>query len=141
MTLREMFSNAGLTVTKASVLALGLGLLAAASATANVVTYTSFRGAPYELTEWQGANITLLTQSAALDVPTINGIVNTLDGAWSVYHDLTGRRPSFNAPTTINRRATIAEVPNGQTCGARCAYLGSNGIEVMPPTGTFCTTG
>ena len=110
-----------------------LGLLAMgafAPAQAATVTYTTFRGADLSLEAWEGAHVTVLTQSAARDPGVMSQVVGQLDAAWGLYRDLTGQAPVAWAPYTLNGRATIAEVAD--TCGAGCAFLGLNGIEIMP---------
>ena len=107
-----------------------IALLVMAATEAKAVSYTGFHGNTYELTPWEGTNVVVLTQSNALDVSTMRNIVENLDGAWDVYEDLTGRSPTPWPATTLNGLSTIAEVPDGETCGAGCAYLGFTGIEI-----------
>lgn len=97
---------------------------------ANATPYTSFNNDTYELTPWEGTNIVVLTGTRDLDSSTMSHIVEKLDDAWAVYEDLTGRLPTPIAATRVNGRTTIAEVPDGATCGAGCAYLGFTGIEI-----------
>ncbi|OYD82897.1 M10 family metallopeptidase C-terminal domain-containing protein [Azospirillum brasilense] len=94
-----------------------------------MVAYTSFQGEALELTPWEGRNIVLLTQSSDLDAGVMQTIVSKLDEAYDFYARITGREPSPNF--TYNGKASIAEVEN--TCGAGCGWLGSTGIEIMPP--------
>lgn len=100
------------------------------AAEAHAASYISFSNDTYELTPWKGADIVVLTRAGDLDVSTMNRIVDNLDDAWAVYEDLTDRSPTPIASTTLNGRSTIAEVPDGETCGAGCAFLGFTGIEI-----------
>lgn len=104
--------------------------LSITAASAETVTYTSFYDQTYELTAWDGSEVSVLTESPDRDRAAMGDLVGTLDSAWRVYADMTGRRPSPYPPTTRNGLATIAEIPNGETCGAGCGYLGANGIEI-----------
>lgn len=109
----------------------------AASATAqpsSTVAYKSIQGQSYNLYPWFGQKIVVLTRSNALDPSVMSKIVSALDAAFGIYEDVTGTDPSPYAPTTLNGRDTIAEVPDGATCGAGCTYIGANGSEV---TSTF----
>lgn len=94
------------------------------------VTYTSFQGESYTLYPWYGENIVLLTRIASLDAAAVQAILDALDAAYGVYQTITGREPISYPPTFLNGRSTIAEVPDGHTCGASCAYLGFTGIEI-----------
>lgn len=95
--------------------------------------YVSFFGETYDLTPWQGSNIVYLTQRDDLDPSVMGRIVSATDAAYGVYQTFTGREPTPFAPTTLNGRSTIAEVPDGATCGAGCGYLGLTGIELASP--------
>ncbi len=92
-------------------------------------TYTSFQNDTYVLIPWEGTHVVVLTRNSA-DGSTMSRIVGKLDDAWAVYEDMTGRVPTPIAAYTLDGRSTIAEVPDGATCGAGCAYLGSTGIEL-----------
>lgn len=105
-----------------------VGILCAPVATA--APYRSFYGATYDLTPREGKDVVVLTREPALDAAAMARIVDALDDAWAVYADLTARRPAPWPATTLNGRATIAEVPDGTTCGAACSYLGFNGTEI-----------
>jgi hypothetical protein len=109
-------------------------LSATFSCGAETVLYTSFQGTSYELTPWYGQDVAVLTQSPNLDPATMNKILSAFDSAWNVYHNLTGQIPTPYAPTTLNGKDTIAQVPDGATCGAGCSYLGYTGTEL---TNTF----
>jgi len=102
----------------------------AAGMPASAVPYTSFNGVTYDLTAWSGEDIVYLTESSSLDAGVMNRIVTATDAAYGVYRSITGREPTPYPPTTLNGRGTIAQVPNGATCGAGCGYLGFTGIEL-----------
>jgi len=94
------------------------------------VPYTSFQGETYSLYPWYGQKIVLLTLSGSLDPTAMQAIVAALDAAYGVYETITGREPTPWGPAVLNGRNTIAEVPDGHTCGAGCAYIGFTGIEI-----------
>jgi len=52
-----------------------------------------------------------------------------MDTTYNYYNSATGREPSIYAPTFINNRTTIADVP--ATCGAGCGFLGATGLELQ----------
>ena len=111
-------------------LTIGLGALGSSwAAEAATTSYTSFYGVDLTLHVWEGNNISVLTSSGELDSGVMGRLVAKLDAAWGVYGNLTGNTPYRWPPTTLNGRATIAEVPT--TCGAGCGYLGANGIELQ----------
>jgi serralysin len=111
-----------------------LGILATiACATAqpsSTVAYTSIQGASYNLYPWFGQKIVILTRSNSLDPSVMAKMVSALDAAFVIYESITGSDPSPYPPTTLNGRDTIAEVPDGTTCGAGCTYIGANGSEL-----------
>ncbi len=94
------------------------------------IQYTSFQGETFSLYPWYGQKIVLLTLSGSLNANAMQAIVQALDAAYGVYQTMTGREPTQWGPTFLNGRSTIAEVPDGHTCGAGCAYIGFTGIEI-----------
>jgi serralysin len=112
-------------------LLLGLDWTPAQAAPLPAIPYVSFQGETLSLYPWYGDKIVLLTRSGSLDEQAIAGIVAGIDAAYTQYHAITGREPTPWGPTFINGRSTIAEVPDGHTCGAGCAYVGFTGIEIM----------
>jgi hypothetical protein len=97
----------------------------------SAIQYLSFQGETLVLYPWYGDKIVLLTRSGSLDEQAIEGIVAGIEAAYQQYQVITGREPTPFGPTFLNGRSTIAEVPDGHTCGAGCAYLGFTGIEIM----------
>lgn len=70
----------------------------------------------------------LLSPRPARDLLATAQVVPATDRAYSVYRAFTGREPiPFRAALG---RASIAEMPDGETCGAGCGYLGLTGIEI-----------
>lgn len=104
------------------------------SAGAAPVDYTSFQGTTYSLTPWGGRDVTVLTPSPDLDAGVMDRLVQGIDAGYDVYRSFTGRSPTPLASTTYNGTLTVAEVPNGATCGAGCGYLGFTGIELTSDT-------
>jgi serralysin len=100
-------------------------------ASSSAIQYSSFQGETLSLYPWYGDKIVLLTSSGSLDEQGIQGIVTGIDAAYKQYQAITGREPTPFGPTFLNGRSTIAEVPDGHTCGTGCAYLGFTGIEIM----------
>jgi len=94
------------------------------------VQYTSFQNDTYSLYPWYGEKIVLLTRSGSLDLAAMQAIVAALDAAYGVYQTITGREPNIWGPTFLNGRSTIAEIPDGHTCGAGCGLLAFTGIEL-----------
>lgn len=82
-----------------------------------------------QLTPWTGKNVVFLTADATLD-PALMGVwVSRLDAGWSLYAELTGRRP--RPFKQFEGKVTIAAVPSAElTCGAGCGYVGATGIEL-----------
>lgn len=121
------------TIFSATAVVLGMALTPALGGTLTPIpaTYTAFDGTDYSVSAWDGNNIALLTQESGYDPAVMTQIVAALDGAWKVYHDMTNKVPLPWPATTRNGRSTIVDVPDGRTCGAGCAYLGYNGIEIM----------
>jgi len=93
------------------------------------VSYRSFEGETYQLWAWPGTHVAILTPDADRCGATMRDLIATYDAAYELYADATGREPNKYPPTLYQGRATIAVVPDGQTCGAACGYLGSTGIE------------
>jgi uncharacterized protein (TIGR03437 family) len=94
------------------------------------VSYTTFKGERLTLNTWPGQNIVVLTRSSSLDASVMAALVSGLDRGFSVYAQITGRTPSALQPYVLDNRSTVAEVPDGATCGAGCAHLGRTGIEI-----------
>lgn len=93
--------------------------------------YTTFDGQhSLTLTPWQGQHVAVLVPDPRSG-EVMAKIVGALDRAWSYYRATTGRVPSANR--AINGRLPIAVVPDGDTCGAGCGWLGSTGIEIAQP--------
>ncbi|MCH8513317.1 MAG: S8 family serine peptidase [Kiritimatiellae bacterium] len=78
---------------------------------------------PHAGTEW-----VLLVANPDLDAMVVNALVSNLEAARGFYAQSTGREPGLFFQ--YNGLPTIAEVPNGSTCGAGCGYLGFTGIEL-----------
>lgn len=55
--------------------------------------------------------------------------LSAMDATYAFYKNCTGRSPASFAPTFIDNRSTIADVP--ATCGAGCSYIGFTGIEML----------
>ena len=90
--------------------------------------YTTFDGAhTFSLTPWQGRHVAVMVPDTR-STPVMIKIVQALDSAWSYYRSTTGRAPS--PYRTINGRIPIAVVPDGETCGAGCSWLGATGTEI-----------
>lgn len=97
---------------------------------AGLVQYQSFQNQTFTLRPWMGTNIALLTPtSLTLDSNVVIKILAALDRAYECYFLANGRKPIAYDPTTLYGRDTISVVPS--TCGAGCAYLGFNGIEIL----------
>ena len=93
--------------------------------------YTTFDGQhSFTLTPWQGQHVAVLVPDAR-SAAVMAKILSALDRAWSYYRATTGRVPAPNR--AINGRLPIAVVPDGDTCGAGCGWLGSTGIEIARP--------
>ncbi|HEX8425700.1 PKD domain-containing protein [Hymenobacter sp.] len=91
--------------------------------------YTSFNGTPLNLYAWEGSKVVILSRSATLNRATMYRWLTVMDSTYSYYRRCTGREPTPYAPTYLNGRSTIADVPT--TCGAGCGYLGATGIELQ----------
>jgi len=103
------------------------------------VRYTSFEGDRLKLIAHCGRHIAVLVPDSARvsffgrrhrewDLGAISSIVDTLDAAYAHYAFISGREPARGR--NHERRTTFAVVPS--TCGAGCAYLGTQGIETLP---------
>ena len=81
------------------------------------------------LLPWAGSNVVFLTTPGDFDERIMARWVRALDDGWTLYADLTGRRP---APLkAIDGKVTIAAVPDFDfTCGAGCGFVGASGIEL-----------
>jgi hypothetical protein len=87
------------------------------------------KGVSTQLTPWTGSNVVFLTVGDRFDHDLMERWVRNLDAGWSLYADLTGRRPG--ASRQLDGRAPIAAVPDGSfTCGAGCGFVGHTGIEL-----------
>jgi hypothetical protein len=73
--------------------------------------------------------VVFLTTAGDFDERIMARWVRALDDGWTLYADLTGRRP---APLkAIDGKVTIAAVPDFDfTCGAGCGFVGASGIEL-----------
>ena len=92
------------------------GVLATPPTRAQIpVTYTDFSGTARSLYQWNGNKIAFLTASNALDVPAMRALTTTFDGVYAFYASCTGRTPTQYAPTYLNGRSTVAQVP--RACG------------------------
>ncbi|MGA2434577.1 MAG: BACON domain-containing protein [Bryobacteraceae bacterium] len=92
------------------------------------VQYTDNRGNVLTLYPWAGQKVVFLTESNALDVPTMNTLLGGLDAAWGVYEQITGADPPPGL--TFDGKDSIAEVPDADSCGAMCSYLDATGGEI-----------
>lgn len=95
--------------------------------------YTTFNGKAVTLTPWEGKNVAVLVSpSREADPIVMSAIVAVLDQAYEFYQQTTGRSPTHRK--VYNGHLSIAEVGDGETCGAGCGYLGSTGIELTETT-------
>jgi hypothetical protein len=91
--------------------------------------YTDIDGAVLNLFAWEGANMMILSNSNNLNRTTMFKWLRAMDETYAFYKNCTGRAPESFAPTFIDNRSTIADVP--ATCGAGCSYIGFTGIEML----------
>ena len=94
------------------------------------VLYRAFDKSELRLFPWKGEAIALLSLSDDLDPETMGQIVGTLDRAFLCYSELAQHTPIPLPETTLEGRATIAEVPAGSIDVAAHAYLRHTGIEI-----------
>ena len=81
------------------------------------------------LVPWSGEQVVFLTTHAEFDGQIMRRLLERLDGAWTLYDQLTGRKPG--RLKHLGGKPTIAAVPSGRlTCGYGCGYVGWTGIEV-----------
>jgi len=83
------------------------------------VSYKSFQGDEYKLTQIKGDNITLLVPTLT---PECFFTLDYCERAYNHYADTCG----FHM-----KGVTIAVVADGKTCGGGCGYVGAAGIEIM----------
>lgn len=99
---------------------------------ARTIAYNSFNGVTSSRRLCPGRWISLLLiPRSDSDLLTTKKVVPAIDAAYTVYRRFTGKNPELFF--TALGRASVAEVPEGATCGAGCAYLGFTGIEMMSP--------
>ncbi|TVR14485.1 MAG: DUF2341 domain-containing protein, partial [Planctomycetota bacterium] len=79
-----------------------------------------------------GEHVVVLSRSDDLQAAAVQQLLDGLDAGWAYYASVTDRQP--DAFFTYDGSPTIAEVPNGSTCGAGCGYLGASGIELTADT-------
>jgi hypothetical protein len=117
---------------------LGIALAAAVEAApvgpGAPVIYTTFQGQSLERFPWFGKYVVVLTADAGLDPRVMAALVSSVNRAYFTYRQFTGQIPVPLPSTVLEGRAIVAEVPDGATCGAGCAFLGLTGIEL---TSTF----
>jgi PKD repeat protein len=90
--------------------------------------YNSINGLTLNLYAWEGTKVMILSRNENLNRASMFHWLKTMDSTYNYYKACTGREPNIHAPTYINNRTTIADVPN--TCGAGCGYVGATGIEL-----------
>ncbi|MFP4156775.1 MAG: DUF2341 domain-containing protein [Opitutales bacterium] len=92
------------------------------------VAYRQMEDRVLTLTPHEGSELVLLTADPDLDEVRIDQIIEKLEAGWDYYAQSTGQTPSLYYQ--YNGLPTIAEVPDGTTCGAGCGFLGATGIEL-----------
>ncbi len=92
------------------------------------MTYTSEKGVAYPRFAWVGQKVAILSESSALDPKTMSRMLKVFDDVYRYYASATGKEPTLELE--FQGKTTIADVPNGTTCGAGCSYLGLTGIEL-----------
>ncbi len=102
--------------------------MAADTAPAEAVDYTTFDGTRMRLFPWRGEKVAFLTRTAGLDPKLMAGLCGVFDKIHAFYREATGREPA--KAKSLDGRLTVAEVD--KTCGAACGYLGATGIELSP---------
>lgn len=115
-------------------IALACGLEAAPVRPGAPVTYNTFQGQSIQLVPWFGKYVVVLTADASLDSTVMADLVSGVNRAYFVYRQFTGQTPQLHPPTVLEGRGTVAEVPDGATCGAGCGFLGLTGIELAATT-------
>jgi hypothetical protein len=98
------------------------------------VTYTTFQGQSIQRVPWFGKHVVVLTADGSLDPTVMADLVSSVNRGFFVYRQFTGQTPQPMPSTVLEGRATVAEVPDGATCGAGCAFLGLTGIELAATT-------
>jgi hypothetical protein len=104
------------------------------------VGYTSFEGDRLHLVAHCGRRVAVLVpdrvrvsffgrRRLGWDIAAVWSIVDRLDATYDHYARITGREPEPGR--NHQGRTTFAVVPS--TCGAGCAYLGTQGIETLLP--------
>lgn len=91
--------------------------------------YKSINGLNLNLYAWEGTKVMILSRNSNLNRATMFKWVKAMDSTYNYYKACTGREPNQFAPTYINNRTTIADVP--ATCGAGCGYIGFTGFELQ----------
>ncbi len=115
-------------------MALTCGLEAASVRPGEPVTYNTFQGQSLQLVPWFGKSVLVLTLDGSLDPRGMADLVSGVNRAYFVYRQFTGQTPAPLSTTFLDGRATVAEVPDGATCGAGCGFLGFTGIELTATT-------
>jgi hypothetical protein len=117
---------------------LGIALAAAVEATpvgpGAPVIYTTFQGQSLERFPWFGKHVVVLTADDGLEPMVMKALVSSVNRAYFSYRQFTGQIPVPLPSTVLEGRAIVAEVPDGATCGAGCAFLGLTGIELTSTT-------
>lgn len=96
--------------------------------TLSFVAYRQMQDRVLTLHAYTGGTLAVLAADPDLDATTISALLAGLEAGWAFYVQSTGRLPFLWFQ--YDGLPTIAEVPDGTTCGAGCGFLGFTGIEL-----------